>query len=546
MARTACWPVAASCAGVCALLLSAHVQADDLPLRDVVDQHIRAAWQQQGIEPAAPASDAEFLRRIYLDLVGTIPTYEEALAFLDDTRPDKRSALIDRLLDDPRYALHQADVWDMVLFGRYPPGYQTDQRDGFLAWLRGQFADNVPYHRIVEQLLRAEGNTVEHGAPMYLVQYRNAPEDAAVAITQTFLGVQLQCARCHDHPYEPWKQLDFYGMAAFLARLQVVEVGRQGNLTKYMIGERRQGELMFSGPAAQQQPGQQGSVVQPRFLHGDVLEEPAVPAGFQEPRNFPSGKEPPRPDFSRKDALAAWVASPDNPYLARAVANRVWAQFLGRGLVHPVDNMSASNKPSHPQLLDELARQLRAHDFDLRWYIRELVNTQTYQLSSAGPVADPLPQWFQQARWRPLSAEELAASWRVATGYDAALAVAGKEPKSRFEGLTGGYMLRFFGEPTDGVGNFQGGLHEQLYLNNGEVTRLIATDRGSLYHTLMNSNDPWDARVERLFLSVLTRRADDEERRTFVAYLTADDKTPDRLREAIWALLTCSEFRFNH
>ncbi len=528
------------------MLLAAHVQAADPPLRDVVDQHIRAAWQQQGIEAAAPASDAEFLRRIYLDLVGTIPTYEEALAFLDDTRPDKRSALIDRLLDDPRYALHQADVWDMVLFGRHPPGYQTDQRDGFLAWLRGQFAANVPYHRIVEQLLRAEGNTVEHGAPMYLVQYRNAPEDAAVAITQTFLGVQLQCARCHDHPYEPWKQLDFYGMAAFLARLQVVDVGRQGNLTKYMVGERRQGELMFSGPAAQQQPGQQGSAVQPKFLHGDVLEEPAVPAGFQEPRNFPSGKEPPRPDFSRKDALAAWVASLDNPYLARAVANRVWAQFLGRGLVHPVDNMSASNKPSHPQLLDELARQLRAHDFDLRWYIRELVNTQAYQLSSAGPVADPLPQWFQQARWRPLSAEELAAAWRVATGYDAALAAAGKEAKSRFEGLTGGYMLRFFGEPTDGVGNFQGGLHEQLYLNNGEVTRLIATDRGSLYHTLMNSSDPWDARVERLFLSVLTRRADDEERRAFVAYLTADDKTPDRLREAIWALLTCSEFRFNH
>jgi hypothetical protein len=545
MQRTACRLLAASWAAACNLALSSS-WADEPPLRDVVDQHIHAAWQQQGIEPAGPASDAEFLRRIYLDLVGTIPTYDDAVAFLDDPSPDKRSALIDRLLEDPGYAQHQADVWDMVLFGRHPPGYQTDQRDGFLAWLRGQFANNVPYHRIVEQLLRAEGNTVDHGAPMYLVQYRNAPEDAAVAITQTFLGVQLQCARCHDHPYEPWTQLDFFGMAAFLARLQVVDVGRQGNLTKYMIGERRQGELMFSGPAAQQQPGQQGSAVQPKFLHGDVLEEPAVPAGFQEPRNFPSGKEPPRPDFSRKDALAAWVASPDNPYLARAVANRVWAQFLGRGLVHPVDNMSASNKPSHPQLLDELARRLREREFDLRWYIRELVHSQTYQLSSSGPVADPRPQWFQQARWRPLSAEELAAAWRVATGYDAALAAAGKEPKSRFEGLTGGYMLRFFGEPTDGVGNFQGGLHEQLYLNNGEVTRLISTDRGSLYHTLMNSSDPWEARVDRLFLSILTRRPDEQERQAVVAYLTADDKTSDRLREAIWALLTCSEFRFNH
>lgn len=518
--------------------------AEDRPLRQVIDEQIRATWQSQGVQPAEPASDAAFLRRIYLDLVGVIPSYNEAMAFFDNPSPTKRQDLIDQLMADERFARHQAEVWDLALFGRHPPGYQTDQRDGFLAWMQRQFAENVPYNRWVGELLQAKGNSVEQGAPMYLVQFRNAPEDAAVAITQNFLGIQLQCARCHDHPYEPWSQLDFHGMAAFLARLQVVDIGKKGSVTKWVIGEKNTGELLFTGPVMEQMPGQKGEPVKPKFLAGEALQEPPPPEGLQEPRNFPNGKVPPEPQFSRKDQLAAWVASPDNPYLARAVANRVWGQFMGRGLIHPVDNMSESNTATHPELLAALAQGLKDHNYDLKWYIRELVNSQAYQISSTGPDESAAPLWYQQARWRPLSAEELYDSWSTATGY--AQSEAGQKAKGRFGGLTSGYMLRFFGEPVDGVGNFQGGLHEQLYLNNGELGRLITSDENGLLHVLIQSESPWEQRIDRLFISLLTRKPTDAEREKFVTYITAETDPGPRLREAIWALMTCSEFRFNH
>ncbi len=422
---------------------SGGARAEEPSLRQAIDAAIQAGWQKQKLTPANRSSDSEFLRRVYLDLVGSIPTYEETVAFLDSKDADKRAQLIDRLLADPRYAQHQTDTWDLLLFDRRPPGYDTDKRDGFQGWLYKQFAQNTPYDVWARELLRAEGNSAENGA-LYYVQYRNAPEDASEAISQTFLGVQLHCARCHDHPFENWTQRDFYGMAAFLARLEVVSVGKKGTLPNYMIGERNSGDVQFTGSAKTAKVGDKGVPVPPKFLTGAVLVEPPVPAGFKEAR-FAANKVPPPPKFSRKDQLADWITRPDNPFFARAIANRVWGQFMGRGLVHPVDNLSPSNKPSHPELLDQLTRELVAHKFDLKWYIRELVNSNAYQLSAAG-TGEPLPLWFQHARMRPLSAEELAEAWRIATGYAASEKASGKPMgKDRFAPLLGAYVLRFFG-----------------------------------------------------------------------------------------------------
>lgn len=514
------------------------------PLRDIIDAEVQARWKDQQIEPAGTAPDAVFLRRVYLDLVGGIPTYEETTRFLADTSPDKREKLIDQLLDDPRYAVHQADVWDMILFGRNPPGYYSDKREGFQKWLHDQFAKNVPYDRMVEQILKAEGNTVDDGPAMYLVQYERQPEDATVAITQTFLGVQLQCARCHDHPHDVWKQKDFYGMAAFLARLEMVQVGKAGNLTKLAIGEKNTGDILFTGPAKDQKPGQKGEPIKPQFLKGEVLAEPA--SSVKKEDRFPAGKMPPRPSFSRKDRFAEWMVSPENPYFARAIANRLWGQFMGKGLADPVDNLSDNNPASHPALLDALARAMLDHKFDMKWFIRELCNSKTYQLPATGPTEEAHPLWYERARVRPLSAEELIESWRTATGYDAAAASARKSD-DRYRPLGSGYMLRFFGQPTNGVGEFQGGLHEHLYLNNGPVGQVIAQGKGGLHDTLLSSKSTWEERVDRLYLSILSRPPQPEERKQFVTYLTAQKGAEgSRLHDAIWVLLTCSEFRFNH
>ncbi len=517
------------------------------PLRDVIDQHIAEGWKANQLTPPERSTDPEFLRRVYLDLIGTIPTHDEALAFLDDDSADKREKLVDRLLEDPRYALHQGEVWDMVFFGRKPPGYDTDKRSGFQNWLREQFALNTPYDQWARAILRAEGNTVDDGAPMFFVQYKNQPEDATEAVTQKFLGVQLQCARCHDHPFESWSQLDFYGFAAFFARLNVVDVGKKNNLTMYAIGEKNTGDVLFTGPVTEQEIGKKGEPVKPKFLHGDLLQEPDPPADLKEERTFPSGKMPPQPAFSRKDQLADWITRPDNPYFARAVANRIWAQFLGRGLVHPVDNMSEANKPSHPELLSALADAMVVQKFDLKWYIRELVNSRAYQITGAGSLEDSLPIWFDRARSRPLSAEELRDAWTTAIGYEAMQQASGAKPSTdRYAPLTSGYLMSYFGTPNNGVGDFQGGLHEHLYLNNGGMSSLMSSSKGGLFDALVNSSDSWEQRVDRLYLSVLSRRPSTEERERFVAYLTADNDARTRVSEALWVLMTCSEFRFNH
>jgi Protein of unknown function (DUF1549)/Protein of unknown function (DUF1553) len=514
-----------------------HAQAK--PLREVIDAAVRDTWEKEKITPAKPASDGEFLRRIYLDLTGSVPTYEETIAFLDNKDAAKRDTLIDKLLADPRYAQHQADVWDMILFGRRPPGYDTDKREGFQTWLKARFEKNVPYDAWARELLKGEGNSAENGA-LYYVQYRGAPEDATEAISQTFLGVQLHCARCHDHPYESWKQLDFYGMAAFLARLEVVSTGTKGNLTVYAIGEHDTGDIQFTGPAKDAVPGKKGEPVKPKFLLGAALDEPTG-AKSDKPARFAANQPPPKPKFSRKDQLADWITRPDNPYFARAIANRVWAQYLGRGIVHPVDNLSPSNKPSIPDLLDTLARELVAHKFDLKWYIRELVSSRTYQLSGAGN-GEAMPALYQHARSRPLSAEELVEAWRIVTGYTAVEQAGGKKAgTSRYRPLDG-YLLHFFGSPNTGTGTFQGGLHEHLYLNNGPVAQMIGGGKGSLGELMADAGKPVEARVERLFLQTLHRRPAPAEAEKFAAFL----KTNGSGSDAVWVLITCSEFRFNH
>ena len=521
------------------------------PLRNFIDAQIESAWQRERLSPAPLPTDAEFLRRIYLDLVGTIPTHEQAAKFLDDSSTDKRTRLIDELLADPRYARHQAEVWDLVLFGRHPPGYETDRREGILRWLEKQFHENRPYDQWVRTLLKAEGNSVDDGPPMYFNQYRNHPEDASEAISQTFLGVQLQCARCHDHPFEAWTQLDFYGMAAFLSRLQIVSAGKQENLTKYMVAEKSTGDILFTGPAKEATAGKKGEPVKPKFLLGEPLTEPAIPADFKE-RKFEDNKVPEKPLFSRKDQLADWITSGDNRFFARAIANRLWAQYLGRGLVHPVDNMSDSNKPTHPELLDKLTAELKAHNFDLKWFVKELVNSRTYQLSSRGASDESLPIWHECGRVRPLAAEELMDAWRTATWYEAVETerkdqnTAKERSKNRFHPIHKEYMMQFFGTPSSGTGDFQGGLHEHLFLNNGPLLQLVDRQKGGLSDWLATSTEPIETRIERLYLSTLSRRPTPAEVEKIKAFAAEGDGKNTRWQDVVWALVTCSEFRFNH
>ncbi len=508
----------------------------DEPLRAAIDRGLQAHWKVQNLAPAAKSTDAEFLRRVSLDLIGTIPTHDETVEFLADTDAAKRAKRIDKLLADPRFAKAQADVWDLLLFGRRPGNEsETRVRPAFKTWLAKQFEDGTPFDRLAKELLVAE----QPGSEMFLVQFRSQPEDAAVQISRIFMGIQLQCARCHDHPYDIWKQKDFYGVAGFFVRL-VVQDGPSvlGIGKSFRIGEKEAGDVLFSGAAKDQKPGQKGVPVKPKFLGGDALVEPPPPKDFKAPPPPKSGEKLPKPSFSRKEKFAAWLTASDNPYFAKAAANRIWSQFMGRGIVHPVDDFGKDNDPLSPALLKDLADGFAASKFDVKGLIRAIANSDAYQLSGVGTSKDALPEHFGRARVRPLTAEEIVAAMRTATGAE----IDPKNPTANWE-----YFLRAFGEPTNGLGEFQGSLGEHLFLNNSDQVRLlIRRKKGNLADAILTSKDPWEKRVERMYLSVLNRPPNAKERDAFVKFIETEKKPDAAVEDAIWVLLNSGEFRFNH
>jgi hypothetical protein len=503
------------------------------PLRAVIDREVSAAWTAKKVTPAGKSSDAEFLRRVSIDLIGTPPTFEETTKFLADADPKKREKLIEKLLADPRFAEAQANAWDLAIFTRRPGNFSdTYRRPAFQKWLTKQFADGIPYDAWAREVLLAQ----QPGSEMFYVQFRGEPIEATVVVSRVFLGVQLQCARCHDHPYDVWTQKDFFGLAGFFVRM-VVQDTSVGNNKSFAIGEKGSGDVLFSGNAKDAGPGKKGEPIAPKFLGGDPLTEPPTPKDFKEPT--PKNNEKlPKPAFSRKEKFAAWATAADNPYFARAAANRVWAQFMGRGIVHPIDDFQKENEPSHPALLKALTDGFVEHKFDLKWLIREIVNSDAYQLSGTGSSKEALPKWFERARVRPLTAEELVSSLRTVTG---------NEPNPKEPGANWEYFLRAFGEPTNGLGEFQGSLSEHLFLNNSDVIRaFVRRKKGNLTDQILSSTDPWEKRVERMYLSILNRPPKPKELETFVSYIRREPKPDAAVEDAIWVLFNSSEFRFNH
>ena len=527
------------------LLAVGGMNAAEGTLSATIDREISAAWSREKITPPERSSDAVFLRRIYLDLVGMIPSYEETTTFLADTDSQKRAKLIDKLLADPRYGRQQAQVFDLAMLTRDHKlvdgavGYRT--RGRFREWLAKQFAGNEPYDRIAAKILQAE----EDGSQLYFAVYANTDEMVA-AVSRFFLGTQIQCAKCHNHPFETWTQKDYHGMAGFFARTVSVEVPGKPEITnqkgkQYLVGEKAVGEALFSLEKIDPKTKKKETIpIPPKFLLGDALKEPEPPKDYVEPKLKP-GEVPPKPAFSRRQKFIEWMIGKDNPFFAKAAANRVWAQFMGRGFVHPVDDFGSSSTPSHPELLKAIETELVAHKFDLNWLVREIVNSHAYQAADLGDVKDALPKFFERAPVRPLSVEELTASLQIAMGLglDAALKT---EPNKD--------ILQHLGKPTDGQGRFQGSLTEHLFFHNGDGFRgMCRPNKGNLAEKLLTGTENWSQKVERMFLSILSRPPAGDEREQFVQYLGADGNDPklaaQRIEDAIWVLVSSSEFRFN-
>ena len=325
-----------------------------LPRQNFIDGHVWGKLQQLGITPSDSAGDSTFQRRVFLDVIGRLPTPEESRTYITDADPKKREKLIDRLLERPEYADFWANKWtDLLRPNPFHVGmkatYNLDQ------WLRQSFRENKPYDRFVRELIASKGSTFTNGA---VVMYRNRREPAEITtmVSQLFLGVRLDCAKCHHHPFEKWSQDDFYSFASFFGR-----IGRKGTGISAPISGSE--ETIHAIPA--------GTVKHP--LTGKSM-TPTPLLGL--PLDIPADKDP-------RDVLAEWVTAKENPYFAKVIVNRVWADLMGRGIVDPVDDLRATNPPSNSELLDALAVDFRKNGCDLKKLIKTIAMSHVYGLSTS-------------------------------------------------------------------------------------------------------------------------------------------------------------------
>ncbi len=529
------------------LLTTGSVKAADVPLRQRIDQAIAASRPGLSKQSNAPASDAEFLRRIYLDLVGTIPTPAEARAFLKDPAPNKREALVDRLLSSPEHARYFSTVFDVMLMERRPDKHVTHAQ--WTDYLRASVAGNKPWDQLVREILSADG--VEPGqrpAAKFILDRDAEPNVLVRDVSRLFLGMNFQCAQCHDHPrVEEYKQDYYYGLFAFFNRsfVFVDPASKTG-----MLAEKGDGEVTFQSVF---DPAKVTKSALPHVLDLAAVKEPNLEKG-KEYTVAPAPNVRPVPRFSRRAQLADQVTAPTNLAFRRNAANRFWALLIGRGLVFPLDLDHPLNPPSDPALLDLLAEDFAAHKYDVRAFLKEVALTDTYQRSSELPAGakEADPTGLSMAILKPLSPEQFAFSLMQATGYTdverTALADKATEPTlfAKLEPQVPAFV-RAFASPPGKADTYDARLDQALFLANGNVVRGWLAPRPGNLTDRLRKLDNADALADELYLSVFSRPPTAEETRDIGELLAkhANDRGA-AIEELAWALLTSAEFRFNH
>lgn len=484
-----------------------------------VDTLIAEGWEKRRVRPAAEVDDHTWCRRVYLDLIGRIPTTAETAAFMQGNKDERRAALVDRLIASEEYAIRLRELWDTFLMGRGKPG-DSDRRKqvGWWTFLENSFRTNRPWNETVRELLVARpGKPEDKGATRFLYERKNEYQRIAEAVAPVVYGTKIDCAQCHDHPLaREIKQTHYWGLVSAFNRSKNVEGGN--DVAESAIG----GYNNFTNLKKESQP----ALV--TMLTGRTLAE-TWPSGEQKEADsddkYVDSKAKPRvPRYSRREAFADAVTH-DNPLLARAFVNRMWAVYIGRGIVHPADEMSGRNVPSHPELLDWLAQDFAKSGYDVRRFIRGLVLSRPYALA-AGDVA---PESFAGALERPLTAEQIARSWRVASDL----------PPS--DGGLEREVVKMMPDVLPAV--YNASFQQAHFLTKEKaLENLLKTDANKTLLRLVALPDP-ATQVREAFLAVHGREPDAEESAQSVAFLGArPDRPAEAVRDLLWALLTSGEF----
>jgi Protein of unknown function (DUF1553)/Protein of unknown function (DUF1549) len=514
--------------GGLAAMVQVQVLADDAPWTwplpptdDLVDRHVHQKLRRARQLPAEPCSDTVFVRRVTFDLLALPPTPDEVRAFVADAAPDKRARLVDALLQRPEFAAAEAMAWADTLLA---DAERMEPKGAALlsAWLRDGIAAGRPFDAMVRELLTADGATFTHAAANYWLA-ADQPHLLAEHTAQNFLGLRLQCAQCHDHPFENWTMDDYYGFAAFFGHV-TKKRAEDGN--EQIVWDRRSGDVRNK---------RDGAIAPPRFLGGERA-------------NLPTAVD-------RRTALAEWLVAPGNPWFARNLANRVWARLFGRGLVDRFDDVRLGNPPSHPELLQALADLLVHERFDLRALYRRLCASSTYQQARA---ADGVPAALYAGHHaRRLGAEALLDAIGAVTGVPTRYPgqPAGTPATALPGGRTNVRFLDVFGRPPRDSActcdrRSEPTLGQALHLVNGDtMAQKIAHRDGHLQRALA-AGTAAEVMLDELFVRAYARPPRSDERAHLLAVVTAagdDAKTRTAAwQDVYWAVLNSHEFLFQH
>ena len=501
---------------------SALSEIPDFQPLNAIDRLAEEKWKKLGILPSPVCDDPTFIRRVTLDLCGRLPTVDEVRAFLASTDANKRLQLIDRLLDSPDYAAFFAMRWGVILRNSQLAG-STKAAYAFHNWIKEMIGKNRPYSEFVRGIVAASGEWQDAPAINWLWQSRDDQLHTTTADTaQLFLGIRLQCARCHHHPYERWGQEDYYGLAGFYTRL-----GRKS------FGEP---PPYFSAPNPT--TGEKNPLT-------DKVPEPKYPDG--EYAKFTSEDDP-------RHALVDWMIREDNPYFAKAYVNRMWGHFFGRGLVSEVDDMRATNPASNPEILDALAVEFRTSDFNMKQIIRTMVSSQLYQLSSVPrPENAQDRQNFARYYARRLVAEvfldtvDQACGTKSNFGNMSANARAVDLPHEGF----GSTFLDTFDRPTrvsvcECERSAAATLGQVLLLANSDDIENKLADGNGRIKKLFDAQKTPNEIVEEIYLAAYSRLPKDDERTSAASYIDLAINKPQAAQDLLWAVLNSREFMYNH
>jgi hypothetical protein len=495
-----------------------------------VDEMIKKAWDEAKIRPSRPATDEEFLRRVYLDIVGRTPNIQEAQAFLGSRERDKRAKLVEYLLNQPDYARNFATQWGVLLLGRKAQGRQVD-RNALAAWLRRQALDNRPWDRVVFDLVTARGNNKENGAvnfPLAHMEFGAVPLTSVT--TRLFLGQQIQCTQCHDHPSNDWKQGDFWGINAFFKGLRREDVTRADATGANVYDHTELTDVPTEAFSQYDRRNGLVGIAFPRFLDG---------------RKISQGT-----DVDRRLELGKFIADPTNESLAKALVNRTWGHFMGRGFVQPVDDFGPHNPPSHPELLDRLAQEFIKSGYDVKLLVRWITASEAYNLSSAMTRNNEKDETlFSHMTLKPMTPEQLFDSLLTATAAHKAGGDNGAE-RRRDQWLR--QFVFTFANDEEGEGtSFQGTIPQALMMMNGELMDQATGGKpGSFLADLLDragaSRDPAAYMVNHLYLAALSRLPTRGEMTKAAQYVNGFPDTICVLQDLFWALLNSNEFVLNH